>query len=603
LFPSHPPRPRAATLAELDAIVASSSEKNRNFFTAYLGLLIYVQAIVFSTTDLQFLTGRDIELPIVALPVPLVGFYVVVPIFVIALHFNFLQNLESHHYKLMRWQDAHPGGRVPRGRLQAFLFDYATLETGSQMENWVRWANNILCLNLAPITLGLLLWRYTDRQDAPVTLWLYACFVFDCFLVWKLRRGFAENKKANAFAGERFGTGWLAWPATALRFVRDIPRQPPYGLIGLLVLLETLLAVFVAEAPSDPFVRYGLPLTGWIEARGKRIASLALPRIAIDPAETVWRPDAKELETDARLAGETDWAKYFYARVKAGWGPVTQHLRLVRLESQRLPRADFRNAQMDGAFLWGAQLQGAELGNTHLQGAVLMFARLEGAGLSPAYLQGADLARANLQGADVSYAYLQGADVSYAQLQGADVSYAQLQGADLSGADLQGAIAKKTGFQGAAASNSSGAWLLEPPFDPSSVNWDAIEKLAAEIPDAARKRQAFLERIQAAKTRPSGEAEKSLRHDAGAVHREVLPAVCQAKDSDNRQKDREFRRSAAWGIRRNYIRLKEKLGDIPELSSTMTEIDRTLCTLPACADLRNDIDGLDCGPFTNKKSP
>jgi hypothetical protein len=34
-----------------------------------------------------------------------------------------------------------------------------------------------------------------------------------------------------------------------------------------------------------------------------------------------------------------------------------------------------------------------------------------------------------------------------------------------------------------------------------------------------------------------------------------------------------------------------------DYQTTLTEIDRTLCTLPACADLKDDIEGLDCGPF------
>ncbi len=49
LFGDPRPRERTATLAELDKIVENSPEKNRTFFIAYLGLLIYVQAIVFST--------------------------------------------------------------------------------------------------------------------------------------------------------------------------------------------------------------------------------------------------------------------------------------------------------------------------------------------------------------------------------------------------------------------------------------------------------------------------------------------------------------------------------------------------------------------------
>lgn len=94
---------QAAELARLDKLVENSSEKNRNFFIAYLGLLIYVQAIVFSTTDLQLLVSADgLKMPLIDLTLPLERFYILAPIFVIALHFNFMQNLESHHYKFSR---------------------------------------------------------------------------------------------------------------------------------------------------------------------------------------------------------------------------------------------------------------------------------------------------------------------------------------------------------------------------------------------------------------------------------------------------------------------------------------------------------------------
>ena len=157
-------------LTQLTKIVEDSSEKNRNFFAAYLGLLIYVQAIVFSTTDSSLLSSVEgLRLPIIDITVPLVGFYAVIPIFIIALHFNFLQNIESHHFKLMQWQKAYPERKVPREDIQPFLFDYAILESEGPMWGLVRWANNLLCYNFGPITLGLVLIRYSDCQDWSVT--------------------------------------------------------------------------------------------------------------------------------------------------------------------------------------------------------------------------------------------------------------------------------------------------------------------------------------------------------------------------------------------------------------------------------------------------
>ncbi|HEY5138659.1 MAG TPA: hypothetical protein VIJ25_04990, partial [Methylococcales bacterium] len=49
----------------MNSIIKDSSSNNRDYFTAYLALLTYVLATVFSTTDLQLLSSSEgINLPI-----------------------------------------------------------------------------------------------------------------------------------------------------------------------------------------------------------------------------------------------------------------------------------------------------------------------------------------------------------------------------------------------------------------------------------------------------------------------------------------------------------------------------------------------------------
>jgi uncharacterized protein YjbI with pentapeptide repeats len=686
LFGDRRPLPRTETLAELDKIVENSSDKNRNFFIAYLGLLLYVQAIVFSTTDLQLLVSTDgLKLPIVDLTVPLVGFYVVVPILVIALHFNFLQNLESHHYKLMRWKDAHPGGTVPRSRIQPFLFDYALLESGSVLERWVRWANTLLVLNLAPITLGLLLLRYSDRQDGLVTLWHYFAFVFDSYLVWKLRLAFDRNKSPAAAPLRR-------------HYWKEIPKHGLRGLFGLYLMFETALTLGTAWLPSEAFTDTILPfaratealegdaaqglsdfaeqrkvnLPAWFKQFLKsfenyshedtRLGSWVLPRIAITPNETVWTPDIKTLETEAKLAGETDWVKYFNQQGKGFLpsSPEPANLRLVRLPSQHLPRAQLQNAKLEGAYLMFAQLQAADLFDAQLQAANLSFAKLQAANLSNAQLQAANLWYAQLQAADLLGAQLQAANLEGAQLQAADLRTAELQAANLSRAqlqaaelryvqlqaanleatqlqaanlrdaqlqaanleatqlqaanledaemqaanledtqlqaanlvyvELQAALFRKTALFGASLPQASAVYLGKPPFDDQAPDWKALESLALGIPEGPDRDQ-FLERIKQAETKGNNpDTLARLTHDPTVVYRKLLPEVC---GWHNRA---ESRRVAVRGIRSNYQNSMIQFRD-PEFPKTRTEIDRTLCQHPACADLKDDIDGLDCRPF------
>jgi uncharacterized protein YjbI with pentapeptide repeats len=658
LFGIRPPLPRAATLEELDKIVENSSEKNRNFFIAYLGLLIYVQAIVFSTTDLQLLVSTEgLRLPIIDLNVPLVGFYVVVPIFVIALHFNFLQNLESHHYKLMRWREAHPDGQVPRSRIQPFLFDYAELERGSLLEPWVRAANTLLVLNFAPFTLGLLLLRYTDRQDGWVTAWHWVAFFFDTYLVWKLRLAFDRNRSPDR-------------PPPRRSYWRDIPRHGLRGAFGLFLLFETGLTAATAWLPSEAFVEHVLPfarstealereiaqgllsfakdwkleLPAWLteflgtfkDGEDTRLASWVLPRIAIDPNEKVWTPDEKALATEARLAGETDWAKHFNQQ---GHGflpssPKPANLRMVRLPSQHLPRAQLEQAKLEGAFLVGielqsadlvrAQLRAANLNQAQLQAADLSFAQLQAANLSfaqlqaatltgaelqatillggqlqaaslrEAQLQAANLFGAQLQAADLFGAQLQAATLREAHLDAANLMWAYLQAADLSGAQLQAALLHATALFGASPPAPSAVFLEKPPFDDSPLDWESLESLASGIPEGEQ-RDGFLKRIRQARTQRNDPATPAaFIHDPAAVYGQLLPKVCAWKDRA------ESRRAAVRGIRRNYQAWQVWATD-PGFPKVLTEIDRTLCTLPACADLKGDIEGLDCGPFAAAK--
>jgi len=326
-------------LEQLDKIVDNSSEKNRNFFIAYLGLMIYVQAIIFSTSDLQLLLpSQQLKLPLIGIDVPLVGFYFTIPLFVIALHFNFLQNLESHHYKLMCWQQAQPGGVVPRSRVFPFLFDFAILETESGYRSLVLWANNILCYNLAPLTLALLLFRFADRQDFPVTFWHYLCFVVDCYLVWRLRKALMRNAKVKESSPNNQDDEQSIEPSNNFaEFVFGSFRHWPHGLVGLIVLGEMLLCYAIATPDDETFGRSVLLRITWGYGSWGPV-EWVLPRIKIDPNDTVWQADDNRLKIEAELAGEVNWAKYFNEKGK-GFRPDPKSLRLVDLRGQNLPRA------------------------------------------------------------------------------------------------------------------------------------------------------------------------------------------------------------------------------------------------------------------------
>lgn len=622
-------REQAERLAKLDKIVENSSEKNRNFFIAYLGLLIYVQAIIFSITDLQLLVfSEGLTLPIIDLAVPLVEFFVVIPIFIIALHFNFLQNLDNHHEKLMNWQQAHPGGKVPRSSIYPFLFDYAVLGRTGRLLPWVRRANSLLCYNLAPITLGLLLIRFSDQQNISVTVWHCLAFCFDAYLVWNLRLAMKDNQQTEITPDPVHGL-LHCW-----RFYTDSFWHGLRGMFGLFILLETILTVTIGGISNDFFVKYVLPPIEQISRYSftveGQVYSISiewiLPRIAIDFNKTVWKPDVPVLENSAKLSGYSDWVKYFNEKGE-GFRPVPDSLRLIQLRAQKLPRAQLSSAlasaqlqgadlawvqlqgaklvgaQLQRADLMGGQLQGVNLGGARLQGADLAWVQLQGANLQGAQLQGVFLRQAQLQGADLRGAQLQGTDLTDAQLQGADLRRAQLQGANLKGAQLQGAILYETPIQYAlnidtsevAVFGTSGQINL---FDKKKPFWNDFENLAETIPNG-HSREQYNERIQQAKKSDlTSIVEQYLRYKPAEIAQTALSKIC-AKEPINKSPFlavREFRRRY-FSLYANIVGDQQQNSDYQSL---LKDIDRKLCTLDECADLRKDIEGLDCKAYLKK---
>ena len=86
--------------------------------------------------------------------------------------------------------------------------------------------------------------------------------------------------------------------------------------------------------------------------------------------------------------------------------------------------------------LTGANFRGANLAGAYLTGASLYRADFEGANLRSSFMTNADLVGATLKGANLMSSNLVGADLRSADLSGASLSWADLRSADLSGSDL-----------------------------------------------------------------------------------------------------------------------------------------------------------------------
>ncbi len=470
---------------ELARLARESTDKNRQFFVLYLGMLSYLLLMVFATSDRMLLVPtRGIRLPLMDVTIPLLSFYWIAPLLLLAIHFNLLQNLENHHYKLMRWRDA-CNGRVPRRQIPAFLFDYAWLDESSTMRGWVRFGNRFLLLNSGPFALGVVLWRFSDYQSLAITSWHLLVFILDSYLVWMVERAFQANLLADrtksreaaplAAWQQRWRMRYRLLKVQLASFLRHLLRTAWQRLFGVLVLLQ--YAFVLAVTLSDHlYPSLNSPLPSWF-----------IPSIRIDPNEPAWLPDKQEIELQAFLSNHEEKTGLWWQKQGKGLDLRGRHLRGISAPRVVLPRlildehSDLQGADLAGAHLQGAhlararlqdadlseaQLQWADFTEAHLQGVNFNAAMLQEAVFNGAYAQGSNFSAAELQGAIFGSTQLQAARFNDAQLQGATLASSQLQAADFNGAQLQGSSLYNAGLQGADFSDAQlqGAILYRTAF-------------------------------------------------------------------------------------------------------------------------------------------
>jgi uncharacterized protein YjbI with pentapeptide repeats len=392
-----------------------STTSNRTYFVSFLIILAYLLIIIASTTDHMLLVpGATVRLPFVDTEVSLLIFYFSAPLIVLTAHFNLLQNLESHNVKLMAWQAGYPDGTVPRYLIDAFIYDLALLEREGQLTRSVRIFAGLLFQLLAPATLLVLLWRFSDYQSFGISGWHFACLLFDLVLIGYFQRAVRGRWRLPK-------TGWIMLALGGMQ----------YGLLGY-VLRTNDFPLPLAATISDQEA----PGPGWLQRKMVNVlngefASLTMPRIDID-SYTSLTLDDKQPKLRMTFDGASDFASWF---LQSGVG--------LDLRNRSLIGASLKNADLRKAILEGSDLQGANLSGARLAGANLRHTRLQDANLSGAQLQGATMQFTQLQGATLYGATLQGADLSSAQLQGANLTATKLQGANFGGAELQGAIFNK----------------------------------------------------------------------------------------------------------------------------------------------------------------
>ena len=374
-------------------IVKDISSNAQKLFVATLAACLYCWLTIATTTDLNLISNRATSsLPIIQTSVPIVGFFFIGPLLLMAAY------VYLHFYLQKLWDEI--------GRLPAFFPDGTPLDRktdpwlltdlvlahtrrlkgrSSFLLNLQIWVSVFLTWWVVPLTL-LLFWnRYLDRQEFVGTVFhsvICGIAVASAIFLYRVackalsgtqRMPLSRSDGLRSFtAGAAVACALTALAAGAIWGVRSGSIRDNY---------------WPEQKGVQSWVPEAMALYGF-----SPFADLRAAELSVKPA--AWKPD------DAGA----------YENVKG-----------IQLSSTRLRFADMRASFLANSFLTSADLEGADLLGSNLERSSMIDADLRGASLANADLRGAAMARAKLDGAEIKYADLTDAQgLTADQLRAAD---------------------------------------------------------------------------------------------------------------------------------------------------------------------------------------
>ncbi len=446
-----------------------SAERVQTLWFSFLTFMLYLAVATGTTTHRMLFLESPLNLPVLNIALPLLGFYILTPVIFVVLHFYMLLNLVLLARTARTFEDALVRATPEKGeareafrmRIENTLF--VQLLVGAKLER--EGINAKLLSLMALITLALepaalLLFleiKFLPYHSEAIT-WLHrGLLALDIVLVWTLWPGYRSGWGVRLWPKAAW---WLVAPgilsAAALAYAAMVATFPDEHIY--------LATYWLRESRVGTDVRTKIAPVNILDLRGEDLIddaklahiiekneSLTAHPVGIfkEPRWVATLPLAGRDLTGANFEGadvrHVDFSDAILNRAYLVDAWATK----AHFDRAQLQGASFDNAQLQGASLDHAQLQGASLDYAEVQGASLIHPQLQGASLDGAQLQGASLDGAQLQGASLDYAELQGASLHDAQLQGASLEGTQLQGASLDKAQLQGALLDKAQLQGA----------------------------------------------------------------------------------------------------------------------------------------------------------
>lgn len=421
-----------------------------------LFFFLFAVAFIFATTlgisDRDLLVGRNIDLPILNLPIELSAFLYGSLILLLSIHFALLLRFYALRQKcndireriesLSRADGA--GAESFRLRISSSFLTQWIL--GAEEEKLYRLLSSfvyVICLVLLPLlTMVFIVVRSLPLHQEFLTTFQNLLLSFDVwFLIYFHRGAHVRLRSAGGFAATAFVVFSLVFSVPdsgADKIGRSIwSANVPYGVDSSQRTAFAPTAYFLESRISEAT---GRPLFGL--SRNLVVPDLSIVRVG------VFKPNSEEIPNRSG---------HVRSEPKAGVTLRGRDLRYAILDRSTLDGADFTVADLTGTSLVGTSLVGAKFGCavsyndggirdecTVLTGANLSEADLRKSDWTRPYgshgpsLHDVDFQRSNLDGANLYNLDLSRANFRLASLVGANLSATNLVGANMVRADMDG---------------------------------------------------------------------------------------------------------------------------------------------------------------------
>jgi len=416
----------------------------RTIWFGFLAFMTFLALAVFGTSHSDLFLATPLALPPpISIEIDLVGFYIVAPFLLLALHVYLLTKLVllRHVHEDFETQLHTDVKRAfERDQARKHLNTTLFLRTHSAWRSddflrmprfWLMSGLVFITLAVAPVATHVFTWIiFLPYQSEPVTMIHRLYFAVDVVAVVVALR---------AVAGP-VGSTWI--------------RKLLYGMAAAFVVSAWIVLTFPRECwdADEIFCWDNNPVSRLVAAvLGTQRTIKYLRTTALG-----WPPSSLSLANQDFVDNLkiTDLSKVRFthalqARSLVGADLSSTDLRKITFRWTDLRLANLSQAQMTGADLTRANLQGGQLARTDLRDANLSSAKAQGANFVGADLRDADLSGARLQGASLVGANMRGSTLAQTLMLGANLLSTNLQGATLNRTEMQATHLVQTEFQGA----------------------------------------------------------------------------------------------------------------------------------------------------------